>query len=158
MDQVIAENIQYQDYQIQNGVAGSIKRGTTGYHPSALERFTKASNKPSTSTYEEMKKYGIKPFSSLYVKDVDVKPTEKNSDNQKRNYYDHVAYSQPRPRVPSNQSPLYPIPGRSVNGVDRKEEQKLNRTALNIYTKELTHDTQKLRPSVEPQLLNRSRR
>jgi len=155
MQRQIANSIRYQDYQIQNGVSGSIKRGTTGIHPTSLERYTYASNQKPVSKYEEMRKYGIKPFSNLITKEVEVKPKPSNSDNQKRNYYDHLAYSQPRPRVPSKESSLYPVPGRSVGGVDREKQQKINRTALGIYTRELTHDTQKLRPSVEPQLLRR---
>ena len=155
MNEAIAKTIRYQDYQIQDGISGSIKRGTTGNHPTSLERYTYASNQKPISKYEELQKYGIKPFSNLMTKQIEVKPTKNNSDNQKRNYYDHLAYSQDRPRVPSEQSPLYPIPGRSVNGVNRQEQQKLNRMALGIYTKELTKDTQKLRPVVEPQLLRR---
>lgn len=142
-------NIQYQDYQIQNGTSGSIVRGTTKFQKTGLEKYIYASNnQPPKSKFQEMKKYGIKPFEYLKTKQIEVKPTKSNSNNQKRNYLDYIAYSQDRPRQPSNIPPFYPLPGQSVGGVNREKLQKLNRISTGIYSKELTKNTQKLIPNV----------
>ena len=140
--------IQYKNYQIQDGTAGSIVRKTTQFQKTGLEKYIYASNQKPKSKFEEMKKYGIKPFDYLYTKKVEVKPTNSNSNNQKRNYLDYLAYSKYRPRERSNIPPSYPYSGQSVKGVDRKKLQQLNKISTEIYLKELTKNTQKLIPNV----------
>lgn len=152
----IERNIRYQDYQVYSGISGDIKRGTTGFHKTAKERFEETVNKKPVSQYDKLKSRGVNPFESVtnpVVNEVPILPiTSKNSSNQIRNYLDTLLYRMPRKRIGTDKFDPSLIPGRSVGGVNRQMQQEQNAKIAGVYTVRKMQQTPRLRPIVEPQL------
>lgn len=153
----IERNIQFKNYQIRDGLTGDIKRGATGFHKTAKEKFEETVNKKPVSRYDELKSRGINPFENITnptINEVPVIPiTSKNSSNQIRNYLDTLSYLQPRKRIGTDKFDPSLIPGRSVGGVNRQTQQQQNSKIAGIYTVKKMQQVPKLRPIVEPQLV-----
>jgi len=154
---LIERNIRYQDYQIQNGLSGDIKRGAIGYHKTGAEKYMSAMNAKPKSHYDDMMKRGDNPFLQITNPSKFEMPlipiSSNNTPNQIRNYLDALSYRMPRKRFGSSEFHKQPIPGRSVGGVNRQTQQNMNAKIAGIYTVQNDKYTPKLRPVVEPQLV-----
>lgn len=140
---MIERNIRFNDYHIYTGKNG-------GYHPTQNERIIEASNRKPTSEYEELKRRGMDPFASVINPSINDMPhlpiSSSNSSNQIRNYLDTLSYRLPRKRVGTSNFQPSLVPGRSVGGVNRAEQQKLNSKISGIYLANVSKEVPKLLP------------